>query len=293
MESIEKAYMILDLNDYSISYLEDVPTGGWTDEYKTEKLVLRYIPAGSFVMGSPETELGRRDDEAQHKVILTRPFYFGVFTVTQKQYELITGDNPSEFKGTTHPVESVSYYMLRGKEKGVRWPESNLVDEYSFLGILREKAGLEFDLPTEAQWEYACRAGTTTALNNGMDLTNVKIDSEVNKLGRYWFNDNNCAESSLPTGELIAHSAVGSYLPNAWGLYDMHGNVWEWCLDWYDKYPNDEVRDYKGAEKGLYRVLRGGCWNNYFASHCRSAGRHCGGPGGDGSVYGIRVVLVQ
>ena len=293
MENIEKTYMILDLNDYSVSYLEDVPSGGWTDEYKTKKLVLRYITAGTFLMGSPEDELGRRDDETQHKVTLTKSFYMGIFPVTQKQYELITGDDPSEFKGAMNPVESVSYDMLRGKEKGARWPEHNLVDGDSFFGILRAKAGLEFDLPTEAQWEYACRAGMTTSWNNGTNLTNIKKDPELDKLGRYCFNNNNCAKSGLPTGESISHSVVGSYLPNAWGLYDMHGNVWEWCLDWYDKYPNDEVRDYKGVENGYYRVLRGGCWNNYLAIHCRSAGRHCGGPRGDGSVYGIRVALAS
>ncbi len=284
-----KTYMILDLNDYSVSYLDDVPSCGWTDEYKTEKLVLRYIPAGSFVMGSPEDELGRRDDEKQHKVTLAKPFYMGIFQVTQKQYELITGMNPACYKGEMRPVEYVSYYMLRGREKGSRWPENNLVDEYSFLGILRAKAGLEFDLPTEAQWEYACRAGTNTAWNNGTNSTNAEKDPELDKLGRYRFNGGVCNESD----ELIGHSAVGSYLPNAWGLYDMHGNVWELCLDWYGEYTNDEARDYKGAQSDCLCVLRGGSWLN-FSYVCRSAYRnnYCD-PVNAYLNNGFRVALVQ
>jgi formylglycine-generating enzyme required for sulfatase activity len=285
-----KTYMVIDLKDYSVSYLPDVPAGGWTDEYKTEKLVLRYIPAGSFVMGSPEDELGRRGNETQHKVTLTRPFYMGVFQVTQKQYELITGDNPSRFKGETHPVEYVYYDKLRGEEKGSWWPFNDLVDEDSFFGILCAKSGLRFDLPTEAQWEYACRAGTTTAWNNGKDITDTEKDPkdpELDKLGRYRFNGGRDEH-----GKLIDHVVVGSYLPNGWGLYDMHGNVWEWCLDRYGEYPNAEATDPKGAETLCGdRVLRGGSW--YLdADFCRSAGRFSSYPFLADGYYGFRVALV-
>ena len=286
---ISKTYMVLDLNDYSVSYLDDVPSCGWTDEYKTEKLVLRHITAGTFVMGSPEDELGRRDDEKQHKVTMTKPFYIGVFQVTQKQFELVTGKNPAFYKGEMRPVEYVSYDMLRGKEKGAGWPQNNLVDEYSFFGIIRAKAGLEFDLPTEAQWEYACRAGTNTAWNNGTNLINAIKDPELDKLGRYRFNGGVCGELD----ELIGHSVVGSYMPNAWGLYDMHGNVWELCLDWYDEYSDDKARDSNEAQSGSLCVIRGGSWLN-FSYVCRSAYRnnYCD-PVNAYLNNGFRVVVVQ
>lgn len=263
MKIEEKTYMVLDLKDYSVSYLDDVPEGGWTDEYKTEKMALRYIPAGSFVMGSPESELSRHDDETQHKVTLTSPFCMGVFQVTQKQYELITGDDPSHIKGKKHPVECVSYDMIRGRKNGSMWPYNNSVDKNSFFGILRAKAKLDFDLPTEAQWEYACRAGAKTTWNNGTDITDKENDYELAKLGRY----------SWSGGYDEYHAEVGSYLPNAWGLYDMHGNVLEHCLDWYGEYPNAEVTDPRGAESGEKRVLRGGsCGQDAFG--CRSAYRY-------------------
>ena len=280
-------YMVLDLKDYSVSYLDDVPDGGWTDKYKTTKLVLRSIPAGTFVMGSPESELAREKDEIQHKVTLTKPFYMGVFQVTQKQYELITGDNPSWTKGEMRPMEVVSYEDIRGKEKGAQWPDNDLVDEDSFFGIFRVKSGLGFDLPTEAQWEYACRAGTKTAWNTGKDITDTEKDPELDKLGRYKYNG-----SWIGPNEAIGQAEVGSYLPNAWGFYDMHGNVQEWCLDWYGEYSNDEATDPKGPKSGEFRVLRGGCWNS-DANYCRSAFRFYNYPRYAGSsYYGFRVVLV-
>jgi formylglycine-generating enzyme required for sulfatase activity len=296
MENKEKTYMVVDLKDWSVSYLSDVPTGGWTDEYKTEKLVLRYIPAGTFMMGSPEDELGREKNEYQHKVTLTRPFYMGVFQVTQSQYELVTGNNPSKLRGKTRPVEQVSYAMIRGEKKGLKWPENDLVDDDSFIGILRKKLKLNFDLPTEAQWEYACRAETTTALNSGDNLTDDKECQNMAKVGRYHLNGGVKKEYDPPESpedirslkrwgfkifkrelhEDEGHVAVGSYLPNNWGLYDMHGNVWEWCLDYYDvdnyMYKMDAT-DPKGipTNKGG-RVIRGGSfWDAPCA--CRSAAR--------------------
>lgn len=218
-------------------------------------------------MGSPENTLGRNDDEVQHKVTITKPFYIGVFEITQKQYELITGENPSDFKGDSRPVENVSYDMIRGKDKGANWPSNNEVDDYSFLGKLRAKVNMPFDLPTEAQWEYACRAGTLTALNNGKNLTNVKVCRNMNKVGRYY--ETQCDGK----GGYKEHTVVGSYIPNAWGLYDMHGNVYEWCLDWYYYYDIFPAIDPKGAETGKSRVLRGGGWC-YFASGCLSSSRY-------------------
>ena len=217
-------YMVIDLSrgtkakEYPVKYLADVPKGGWDDEYKTDKLVLRKIEAGTFVMGSPEDEVGREDDEKQHEVKLTKEFYIGVFEVTQKQWELVSGDFPSGFNNPKYrdarPVETVNYNDIRGAVEGAKWPASDNVDATSFLGRLRLRTGKAFDLPTEAQWEYACRAGTVTALNNGKILTEV---------GRCKANSGD----GLRNGDTAVGTAkVGSYLPNAWGLYDMHGNVW-------------------------------------------------------------------
>lgn len=239
---------------YPVSCLSAVPSGGWTDEYKTTKLVLRRIDAGSFIMGGGTTPESRR-------VTISKPFYMGVFQVTQRQYELVMGGNSSYCKGDMRPVERVSYNDLRGSSAGANWPASSAVDATSFLGKLRAKTGLDgFDLPTEAQWEYACRAGTTSVYNNGGDT-----EDDLKTLGRYSGN-----KSDGRGGYTDAHTTVGSYAPNAWGLYDMHGNVWEWCLDWYGtlSYGADPV----GSASGSYRVLRGGSWY-YVADGCASSYR--------------------
>ena len=287
-------YMVVDLSggtnatSFAINYLDDVPEGGWTEEYKTTKLVLRKVESGKFTMGSPENELGRYDDEVQHEVTLTKPFFAGVFEVTQKQYELIMGNNPAYYQGDARPVEYVSYDMIRGAEKGTNWPAKSEVDATSFFGILRSKTGLSFDLPTEAQWEYACRAGTTTALNSGKNLSDEDQCDEMNEVGRCYGNMND------EKGGYDEHTTVGSYLPNAWGLYDMHGNVLEWCLDWYQSdLGSDPATDPKGNTEGRYRLLRGGSWFD-LASGCRSAYRNILISVNDGySSYGFRVFLVQ
>ena len=228
-------------------------------------------------MGTPKEELGHNwfggDYETQHRVTLTKPFYIGVFEVTQKQYELVAGDTPSEFKGDTRPVESVSYETLRGTANGAAWPAHNRVDANTFFGILRKKTGQAFDLPTEAQWEYACRAGTSTALNTGENLSDTEKCAEMSKAGRYSYN-----REDGRGGYNTAHTKVGSYQPNAWGLYDMHGNVAEWCLDWWqNSLGTDAVSDPLGAANGSYRLVRGGCWFDYeyagYAAVCRSGSR--------------------
>lgn len=290
-------YCVIDLSggtrvaSHPVSYLDDIPAGGWTDEYKTTKLVLRYIAPGAFTMGSPWDEVGRYySDETQHEVTLTTGFWIGVFEVTQKQYQLVMGSTPSFYEGDMRPVESVSYNTIRGSSSGARWPVSSAVDETSFMGRIRAKTGVDgFDLPTEAQWEYACRAGTTTALNSGKDLTSTTRDANMNEVGRYGYNNGHQGGSEDGKGGYSSnHTTVGSYQPNAWGLYDMHGNVSEWCLDWHGSYGSGAARDPKGATSGSYRVRRGGGWS-IDAQDCRSANRGYGTPSDSYNFGGFRL----
>ena len=284
----EAVYLVLDLDENALGISAVAPDLS-DDACRTKELWLRRIEPGTFFMGSPADEFGRHDNETRHQVKLTKAFYIGVFETTQWQYNDITGENPSGFKGDTRPVETIFYYMLRGSEKGSEWPASPDVDEDSFLGLLRKRSLCNFDIPTEAQWEYACRAGTTTAFNNGTDLTNDLNDDNLNKLGRY--HENGGYE------DWNAHAVVGSYLPNAWGLYDMHGNVDETCRDWYrEDLGTAFVIDPKGpsSSDSSRRASRSGCWYDYPPS-CRSAAR-----GGwftfpvvvNTSMHGFRLVII-
>ena len=273
-------YLVIDISTgpssshYPAMPLDSVPPGGWTYEYKTTRLVLRRIESGSFTMGERSTDChgaldGGRLKDKLHEVVLTKPFYIGVFEVTQKQWQLVMGRNPSYFKGDLRPVERVSYQDIRGAATGTGWPESSAVDMDSFLGRLRIRAGTgAFDLPTEAQWEYACRAGTSTALNSGKNLVDSwNPDPCMAEVGRYI--DNNADGY----GGYAEHTVVGSYCPNAWGLYDMHGNVWELCLDQNGHLSSTDV-DPVGPNHHSwpYRIQRGGGWNSY-ADYCRSGYR--------------------
>ena len=172
-------YLVLDLGTYKLREEERGPLEDpeilKNDKCRTTELWFRRVESGTFKMGSPKDEKGRLDDEQQREVTLTKPYYIQVFEVTQKQYELIAGENNAEFKGDTRPADGVTYDMIRGSSLGSNWPADNQVDESSFLGKLRSKTNLCFDLPTEAQWEYACRAGTTTALNSGKNLINTDL----------------------------------------------------------------------------------------------------------------------
>ena len=244
-----------DAESYPVSHLlRAVILNRWTDEYKTTKLVLRRIEPGSFIMGSNQSDESRR-------VTLTKPFYMGVFEVTQKQWELVMGSWPGSSPsssyglGDAYPAYNVSYNNIRGSSSGARWPASSAVDASSFLGRLRAKTGLDFDLPTEAQWEYACRAGTATTYYWGDSMD-----------GSYaWYCDNSGSKTH----------PVGTRTPNAWGLYDMSGNVLEWCRDWYGTlaYGADPV----GSASGSSRVRRGGSWCSN-SDYCTSSYRNCGAP---------------
>ena len=188
------------------------------------------IPPGSFMMGSPSNESGRYDNEKQHRVTLTKGFHMQTTEVTQRQWKAVMGNNPSNFKncGDNCPVEEVSWN-----------------DVQDFIRKLNQReGGSKYRLPTEAEWEYAARAGTTTRFSFGDD---------EGRLGEYaWYSGNSGRKT---------HS-VGQKTPNAWDLYDMHGNVWEWCQDWYGDYPSGSVTDSIGPSSGSRRVIRGGSWGN-------------------------------
>jgi len=265
------------------------------DTCKTEELWLRRIPAGTFWMGSPEGELGREQStyntrEDLHQVTLTQDFYIGVFQVTQKQYELVMGTKPATIQGDTRPMHTVSYNNIRGSSLGAQWPANHDVDPTSFMGRLRAKTGgaLLFDLPTDAQWEYACRAETTTALNSGMNLTASGNCPNMAAVGRYTYNTND-----LKGGYAEFHTAVGSYQANAWGLYDMHGNVMEVCLDRYvPGLGTDPVTNPRGDDStsNTSRTRRGGAYNN-DASACRAAYRGGTAVTATSGVQGFRVAI--
>ncbi len=238
-------------------------------------------PPGGFAMGSIAPsgfygiadggELGRNRDEVLHSVILSKPFYIGKFPVTQKQYESIMGTNPSCFKGESNPVDCVSWNEARAFLVKINAKYQNDLPK-----------GYKFDLPTESQWEYACRAGTITALNNGTDLTSEMYCNNLDEVAWYYRNSGNKTHP------------VGQKKPNAWGIYDMHGNVWEWCYDMYDKYPNPlmTVTDPIGFCNILKRVLRGGSWEN-LASMCRSACRNSNAPDYGFNSTGFRLAMVS
>lgn len=230
----------------------------------------RWCPAGKFMMGSPDSELGRYDSETQHEVTLTQGFWILETEVTQGMWESVTGSNPSRFKGNKFPVENVS--------------RNDCQDFIEMLNGLSEAVpvGLKFSLPTEAQWEYACRAGTTTSLNNETAVTVEK--GKCNNLDEVCWYD---ANSKSKTHE------VGLKKENNWGLYDMHGNVWEWCLDWYDKrYASGSAIDPTGSGSGTQRVYRGGSWGR-DARGCRSAYRGIGTPDLKRSSFGCRPCLIS
>jgi len=226
-------------------------------------LELQPIPAGTFLMGSAKKEKGRHNDETRHEVTLTQPFLIGKYPVTQAQWQAVMGSNPSYFQGDNLPVEQVS------------WD-----DTQEFCARVRKKTGQVVRLPTEAQWEYSCRAGTSTPFHFGNELNGT----QANCHGDYPYG------TPQKGPNLGKTSPVGSYPANAWGLYDMHGNVWEYCQDWYAAYPKQSVTDPRGPEVGSDCVFRGGCWNG-GAAFCRSANRLRDVPSFRGIRRGFRLLL--
>ncbi|MCI5145329.1 MAG: formylglycine-generating enzyme family protein [Candidatus Electrothrix sp. AR3] len=206
----------------------------------------RWIQPGSFMMGSPDDEPERRENERQHEVVLTESYWLADTACPQALWQAVTGKNPSHFKGDERPVEKV------------RWE-----DVHKFVEQLNAAIpGLELVLPSETQWEYACRAGTTSPFSFGANITPEK----VNYNGNYPYAK---GEKGLYRQETVE---VKELPCNEWGLYQMHGNVWEWCQDWFGDYPSGSVIDPKGAAYGHVRVCRGGSWFNH-GRYCRSAAR--------------------
>ena len=220
-----------------------------------EYAVFRWCQPGTFIMGSPEDEIGRNTTETQHQVTFSRGLWMLETQVTQEMWEKVMGDNPSHNKCSRHPVENVSWNDCQ-----------RYINKLNELSV--DIPGLRFSLPTEAEWEYACRADTTTA---------------------YHFGDTINLHEANFEGKIVRD--VGSYPANAWGLYDMHGNVWEWCLNWNAAYPNGPVTDPKAEPKGTHRVARGGGWNA-LARDCRSAERLPIHPALNFSFLGFRLSLV-
>ncbi|NET72047.1 MAG: formylglycine-generating enzyme family protein, partial [Sphaerospermopsis sp. SIO1G2] len=223
------------------------------------------IPGGSFIMGSPESEKDRDDDEGPQRRVTVPSFFIGRYQLTQEQYQAIMGSNHSYFKGSKRPVEQVS------------WD-----DAVKFCQRLSQKTGKSYRLPSEAEWEYACRAGTTTPFYFGESIT----PDLVNYNGNFPYGD-------APKGQYRQQTTdVGSFPPNAFGLYDMHGNVWEWCLDnWVDNYNNAPTDGSAVTSQSNSILLRGGYWG-YYARNCRSAYRYSYARNGRRYYLGFRVVVV-
>jgi formylglycine-generating enzyme required for sulfatase activity len=273
--------------------LEAMDTGGLLDTQThtlgvagTEGLVL--VQAGAFTMGGAPGELCRDPDEVQHEVTLTHAFYISATEITQAQWQAMMGWDDSRFDGLNRPVETVNWFDavmycdLRSTAEG-------LTPVYTITGATYNgnhitSANVDWNqnangyrLPTEAEWEYACRAGSTGAFCNG-DISQCGCGSEPGLGAVGWY----CGNSDDQTQD------VGTKTPNAWGIYDMHGNVWEWCWDVYDSY-GGAVTDPTGPASGIDRITRGGGWVDY-AEYCRSANRVGGAAGYRADYIGVRIV---
>jgi sulfatase modifying factor 1 len=248
-----------------------------------------FIKGGTFLMGSPDSEVDRREDETQHQVKVS-DFYMAKHTVTVEQFESFIMESNYRTDADKDGGSSDRRFDVNGKEQKdkqhpviyVSWNDAN-----EYCRWISEKSNSTFRLPTEAEWEYACRAGTTSPFNAGDNLTT----EQANYNGKYPYKNN-------PKGKYIGRTtSVGSYPPNRWGLYDMHGNVWEWCSDWYGEKYYEEcknqgiVENPLGPETGSNRVLRGGSWNS-IAQYCRCANRNRSTPAYRNFNFGFRLVFV-
>lgn len=270
----------------------DVPQG---DPFDFVMVPIALGSGATFTMGSPAGELGRSDDETAHAVTLTRAYEIGAREVTQYLYAAVMSSNPSGFRGSARPVESVTWYDAL-RFCNVLSTREGLTPAYTLTGEVFDAEGHctaaavawnpsadGYRLPTEAEWEYACRAGSATSLANG-ELTreHCEIDPLLDLIGWY------CGNSDLGTGPKSRDTGLKQ--PNAWGLHDMHGNVWEWCWDRYAAYPAGPITDPAGPDGEPWEphVRRGGSWF-YFARDCRSASRDLYWPGSQDNTVGFRI----
>lgn len=279
-----------DVESFPIVWMDELPFDVTSDDAIAHTIILKRIPCGSFSMG----EFGhKRHMKDVHDVAITKDYYIGVTEVTQRQWELVMGDRPSFYMNeesyATRPVDSVSWSAIRGSSEVYDWPTTKVASPQSFIGRLQSKTGLRIDLPTEFQWEYACRAGTTTDFNNGENYT-TDFDYSGNGYGVYkGYDSKNYYNRDIHTSN-GGTSRVASYMPNAWGLYDCHGNVAEWCLDKIGNIPNG-AKDFEGQRsKSLNRVTRGG--HNMSPAYELASGYRTYYPAEDGIYFnGFRLAL--
>lgn len=242
-------------------------TGFWTSlTVDNACQVFRWIPPGQFLMGSDESEKGRANNEIQHKVVLSSGYWLADTPVTQGLWKAVMGDNPSDFKGMERPLENVTFDDVQRFIKALNESMDGSQDDPGFR------------LPTEAEWEYACRAGTSTPVCFGSNIST----EQVNFNGNYPYAD---AEDGLFREKTVDVKALPS---NDWGLYQMHGNVWEMCSDWFGEYSKEEQVDPQGAHKSEARVIRGGSWIAR-ARRVRSAYRGSWKPEEHGCITGFRL----
>ena len=285
--------MDIDLETKVVSYypsIDFLPDGALAnDKYRTSHLVMKKVHAEgqTFTMGSPTDEnQWRNTTEVQHLVTLTKDYYLAIYETTRRQFKLLGGTENTENQASPYgsddanqcPVAYLTYNALRSSG----WPAGGYANPGGLIGSIQSAFGLALDLPTEAQWEFACRAGTTTAMYNGKGNTYQYSNSDVAEIAWYYYNSGN--------GENV--HAVGGKPANPWGFYDMYGNVSEWCLDWYGAYDTSTspVVDPAGVSTGERRILRGGRFKG-FSPQFRSAARDHTQPNWAEVGWGFRLCL--
>ncbi|MFZ4455659.1 MAG: formylglycine-generating enzyme family protein [Bacteroidales bacterium] len=279
-----------------VSSVPDVPTDSKTINFKFATLATSALPAGTYSMGSPADEVHRYTNETQHQVTLSA-FRISKYEITNTQFATFLNEKGIGSSGiwATAPVYKTQGLITANSLWGLTYNGSQWVSamgyenapviDVTWYGAVEYATFVGGTLPTEAQWEYACRAGTTTPFNTGNFLTNLQANYDW----RYPYNNGTNTDTAYPNKT----QTVGLYPPNAWGLYDMHGNACEWCYDWYASvYPTTPQTDPTGPNSGLYRVYRGGCWY-FYAYNCRTAYRVYDYPNYEHNFLGFRVVFVQ